>query len=255
MKTKIKTRTMKRFGWLPDLPDHRDWTAKPLKLKLGALPTKADLRPGCSPIENQFSLGSCTANALAGAVEFLELKNGAKFEDASRLFIYYNERVIMGTVNEDSGAYLRDGIKSLVKQGVCDETLWPYKMDDFTKKPSEACYTQAKKHTIESYYRLATLHDMKACLADGDPFVFGFTVYESFTSATVAKTGVLNLPKADESVVGGHAVLAVGYSDTDKRFIVRNSWGKSWGQDGYYTMPYKYLEDRNLSDDFWTIRK
>ncbi len=96
---------------------------------------------------------------------------------------------------------------------------------------------------------------MRTCLADGYPFVFGFTVYESFESATVARTGRANLPKPGEKVLGGHAVMAVGYNDKQKRFIVRNSWGTGWGKKGYFTMPYAYLDDRDLSDDFWTIRR
>jgi C1A family cysteine protease len=159
------------------------------------------------------------------------------------------------SVKHDAGAVLRDGIKTLAKQGVCPEKLWPYAIKQFAKKPTPACYAQAKQHTISSYQRLATTAEMRACLAAGFPFVFGFTVYESFESATVARTGAVNLPIKGESAIGGHAVCAVGYDDKVKRFIVRNSWGVDWGKQGYFTMPYAYLADRNLSDDFWTMRK
>jgi C1A family cysteine protease len=150
---------------------------------------------------------------------------------------------------------LRDGIKTLAKQGVCSEKSWPYKISKFTVKPNVACYKEALKHQIISYHRILTLDEMRACLAEGFPFVFGFTVYESFESQEVARTGVVNMPKRSEQVMGGHAVMAVGYDDSQERFIVRNSWGTSWGIKGYFTMPYKYIADRNLSDDVWTIRR
>lgn len=252
---KINIRSQKWYGWLPDLPDHRDLIYSAIAPIRAALPKKVDLRNECSPVENQGNLGSCTANALVGALEFLEIKDGATFVDLSRLFVYYNERSIEGTVNQDSGAFLRDGIKSLAKLGVCPEPEWPYRIADFTKKPTTKCYADAKKHQITSYHRISVLDEMRTCLADGYPFVFGFTVYTAFESAQVAKTGVLNLPGPKEKVLGGHAVMAVGYDDSQKRFIIRNSWDTDWGMKGYFTMPYDYLDPtHNLADDFWTIR-
>ena len=241
-------------GWIPDLPDHRDFLYADVRPTGVRLPKSVDLRPSMSPVENQGQLGSCTANALAGALEFLEVKSGQSFVDLSRLFIYYNERAIEHSVGSDSGAMIRDGIKTLAAQGVCPEKEWPYVISTFTKKPSAKCYTDAKKHTIQTYHRIASLAEMRACLADGYPFVFGFSVYESFESATVAKSGVLNMPKPGERQVGGHAVCAVGYDDAAKRVLVRNSWGPAWGKKGYFTMPYDYVANRNLSDDFWTVR-
>ena len=173
----------------------------------------------------------------------------------SRLFIYYNERAIEGTLNEDSGAMIRDGIKSVVKQGVCKETDWPYVIARFTKKPAKTCYTEAMNHQVVSYQRVTqTLNQMKGCLASGYPFVFGFSVYESFETSTVAKTGKVPMPRSGETMLGGHAVAAVGYNDADQRFIVRNSWGGDWGKKGYCFMPYAYLTDPDLAADFWTIR-
>jgi C1A family cysteine protease len=245
----------KGYGWLPDLPDHRDRRYGAVRRLPRRLPRSVDLRPTCSPVEDQGRLGSCTGNALAGAVEFLEKKDGVRWVNASRLFIYYNERMIEHTVKEDSGAMLRDGIKTLVKQGVCSEARWPYVISRFAAKPSTTCYRDARAHQVTAYARLETVDEMRACLAEGFPFVFGFSVYESFESPAVAKSGVVPMPKAREKFLGGHAVLAVGYDDAKKRFLVRNSWGTSWGVKGYFTMPYPYLSDRDLSDDFWTIRR
>jgi len=243
------------YGWVPDLPDHRDLMYGALRPIPPSFPPHVDLGPMCSPVENQGSLGSCTANALAGALEFLERKDGVSFIDVSRLFIYYGERVIEHTIKSDAGAMLRDGIKTLVKQGVCSEKKWPYVSSKFTVKPPAACFQEALQHKITSYHRIVTLDEMRACLAEGFPFVFGFTVYESFESQQVAQTGVLQMPQPSERSMGGHAVLAVGYDEPTKRFIVRNSWGAGWGRQGYFSIPYAYLSDRNLSDDFWTIRR
>lgn len=243
------------YGWVPDLPDHRDRLYGAVRPVPAKLPPAIDLRHVCSPVENQEELGSCTANALAGALEFLERKDRAPYINVSRLFIYYNERVIGHTVRSDSGAMLRDGIKTLKNQGVCSEKGWPYTISKFSLKPVPACYKEALEHQITSYHRILTLDEMRACLAEGFPFVFGFTVYEGFESQEVSKTGIAQMPKPDERTVGGHAVLAVGYSDPDRRFLVRNSWGTGWGMKGYFTIPYDYLADRNLSDDFWTIRR
>jgi len=251
---KINKRSPKWYGWLPDLPDHRDLLYSAIAPRVRKLPRKIDLQPKCSPVEDQGQLGSCTANSLVGALEYLENKDGVALVDLSRLFIYYNERAIEGTVDQDSGAFIRDGIKSLAKQGVCPEDDWPYKIARFAKKPSASCYRTAKKHRIISYRRINTVDEMRSCLADGFAFVFGFTVYESFESQEVAKSGVVDLPAPKEKVVGGHAVMGAGYNDSKKRFLVRNSWGTDWGKKGYFTMPYAYLADRNLSDDFWTIR-
>jgi C1A family cysteine protease len=244
-----------RYGWVPDVPDQRDYLLSAVLRIPATLPPLVDLRHLCSKIEDQGQLGSCTANALAGALEYLERKDKVAFEDFSRLFIYYNERVIEHTIQSDSGATLRDGIKTLAKKGVCSEKKWPYRVSKFRVKPTASCYKDAMNHQITSYHRIITLDEMRSCLAEKFPFVFGFTVYESFESQEVAKTGVVNMPERDEKSLGGHAVLAVGYNDAEERFIVRNSWGTDWGMKGYFTMPYKYVADRNLSDDFWTIRR
>jgi C1A family cysteine protease len=250
-------RKIARYGWTPDVPDQRDQLFAATQPILAALPPRVDLRAKFPKPYDQGQLGSCTANAIAGALEFNQRKQKQKPTfTPSRLFIYYNERVMEGTVNSDAGAMLRDGIKSAVKQGAPPEKpCWPYDIAKFHEKPPKPVYEEAAKHQAVLYQRVArTLNQMKGCLSAGFPFVFGFSVYESFESQTVASTGVVNMPLPKEQLIGGHAVLAVGYDDSESRFIVRNSWSDKWGLKGYFTMPYTYLLDGNLADDFWTIQ-
>jgi C1A family cysteine protease len=244
--------TRHNYGWTPDLPDSRDYLYRAIRPVI-RLPRVVDLRQSCSAIENQGTLGSCTAQALAGNLEFLDNMSDKSYIDVSRLFIYYNERLLMDTVDYDSGASLRVGIKTLKNEGSCPEKMWPYSIKKFDVRPKPACYLEGREHTISAYHRITILNEMLTCLADGYPFVFGFTVYESFETAKVSKTGIVDMPEAGESAIGGHAVMAVGYDQKTKRFLVRNSWGDGWGMKGYCTMPFEYLE--SLADDFWTIRK
>src|SRR5438477_10615397 len=164
--TKIHKRSSKWYGWLPDLPDYRDFFYSAVAPRLVSPPAKVDMRSKCSPVEDQGPLGSCTANALVGALEFLEIKDGAPFADLSRLFVYYNERMIEGTVKQDTGASIRDGIKSLAKLGVCTEAEWPYKISRFTKKPTPACDREAKTHRILSYHHISTADAMRSCVPE-----------------------------------------------------------------------------------------
>ena len=260
--TKKKTLSTQKFrmGWLPDLPDTRDFLyAAPLKVSR-SLPTKTDLRSGCPTVYNQGELGSCTANALGAAFQFGQKKQTKKTFTPSRLFLYYNERVMINTVHSDSGAFIRDGIKSLNKQGICPEVKWTYDETNtdgakFTQKPPKTCYTEALSNQILSYQRLTNnLNTIQGCLSEGFPFVFGFTVYESFMTSTVRGSGIMPMPKPTEKVKGGHAVMAVGYDDAKQAILVRNSWGDGWGQAGHFWMPYAYILNSNLCDDFWTIR-
>lgn len=245
-----------RFGWQPDLPDYRDLVFAASRTMLRKLPTKVDLTDLCPPVYNQDWLGSCTANAIGAAFQFGQMKQDqSKAFMPSRLFIYYNERVIEKTVSTDNGAQLRTGIKTVNKQGVCPETMLPYDPFKFAQKPPQKCYTEALNHQVLSYQRVSrNLNQMKSCLAEGFPFVFGFTVYDAFEEEEIKQTGKLNMPTKREKEAGGHAVMAVGYQENTKRFIVRNSWGTDWGKKGYFTMPFDYVLSENLSDDFWTIR-
>lgn len=252
---KINLFQTSRYGWQRDLPDHRDFLFTAPLATLGPLPAKVDLRPQCPPVYDQGQLGSCMANAIAAAIQFDRLKQKISDFAPSRLFIYYNERVMEHSVASDSGAQIRDGIKSVGQQGDCPETEWPYVVAKFKSKPAAACYKDALKYKVVSYQRVTqTMGQLKGCLAAGFPFVFGFTVYESFESPAVAKTGRAPLPKTGEQIVGGHAVVGVGYDDAKQVFIVRNSWSASWGLKGYFTLPYAYLSDPNLASDFWTVR-
>jgi C1A family cysteine protease len=250
-----RPRQVKRFGWVPDLPDARDYRYAAPPEYLTRLPASVDLRDRCpKEIYDQGQVGSCTANAIGCAFEFELLKQGARSFTPSRLFIYYNERIVEGTIDVDSGAMIRDGIKSVHKQGVCPEQDWPYDVSKLAEKPPQSCYDDALDHQVTSYRRIPRVLDqMKGCLASGHPFVFGFTAYESFDSDEVARTGVAPMPTPEEHLIGGHAVLAVGYDDAEQRLLVRNSRGDQWGMGGYFTMPYAYLTERSLSSDFWSI--
>jgi C1A family cysteine protease len=245
------------YGWVRDLPDNRDFVyAAPLIRFPRGLPPSIDLRSECPPIYDQGQLGSCTGNGIAGAIEFDQRKQGNKEFTPSRLFIYYNERVMEGTINQDAGAQVRDGIKSVATLGAPPETDWPYDITKFADQPPPNAYADARQDLVSSYARVAqnNITQMQGCLAENYPFVFGFTVYQSFESETVAGTGIVPMPSPGEAVVGGHCVVAVGYDDTQRTFIIRNSWGTDWGIKGYCMMPYEYLLNPQLASDFWTIR-
>jgi C1A family cysteine protease len=215
-----------------------------------------DLRPLCPPVYNQGNLGSCTANAIGSAFQFEQMKQNKPNFIPSRLFIYYNEREMEGTINEDAGAMIRDGIKSVVDKGVCPETMWPYNERKFKQKPSQECYTEALNNQVKEYLRITphTLYEVKHCLSDGYPVIFGFMIYESMMTDEVSRTGIVPIPSANESPIGGHAVLAVGYDDSKECLIVKNSWGTEWGIGGYFYLPYWFITTPNASADFWTIR-
>lgn len=264
--------TQRRFGlgWVPDLPDHRDFMYSAPLQHLQQLPPSVDLRPQISfaPYD-QGRIGSCTGNAIAGAIQFDRIKTG-KTPDftPSRLFIYYDERVMEHSVPADAGAQIRDGIKTVAKQGACKETTWTY--DDTpadpntqlfpagakpAEKPSAAAYHEAEGCRAVSYLRVQqSLAQMKGCLAQGFPFVLGFTVYNSMWGANGDPVTVLPMPSGSDSVAGGHAVLVVGYDDAKQWFVIRNSWGPNVQDHGYFYMPYAYATDPHLAQDFWTVR-
>lgn len=230
---------------------------------VGELPPSVDLRPLCPPVEDQLDLGSCSSNAGAGAVWFDMLKQKLQAFAPSRLFIYFNERLAQGDTQDDTGSSLTECVDVLAKYGVCPETEWPYDITKFAVQPPNQCYMDGLKDRAIQYSKVANEiipSVMKLCLAQGDPFIFGFTVYESFESEEVATTGIVPMPARDaegnitEQVVGGHAVMCVGYDDSKKMFLVRNSWGSDWGLGGYFWIPYEYLTNPELAEDFWCVK-
>jgi C1A family cysteine protease len=247
-----KTTARRTFGWRPDKPDQRDFlyhSARVLRL-----PVSVDLRPQMPPVYDQGELGSCTANAVGALVHYERRQQHFNDFIPSRLFLYYNERVLEGTVDWDSGAEIRDGIRAMARWGDVPETEWAYDISQFTVKPSDQIYTDALRYRALRYERITqTLSGLKTALANRKAIAFGFTVYTSFMSASVEQTGVVPMPGRNEKAEGGHAVLLVGYDDRTQRFICRNSWGTGWGMLGYFTMPYAYVASTHLASDFWTI--
>lgn len=250
--------TNRKYGWVPDVPSLQDipylmYTRE----KITRFPDSVDLREKMPPVYDQKNLGSCTSMATAAALEYDRIIQGLEVWLPSRLFIYYNTRKLEDSVESDSGGTLRDSIKTVAKQGAPIETLWPYVEEKFADEPTPEAYTEAQHHTAIQYMRInnSDINELKRCLVAGFPFVFGMSVYESFESDEVAKTGVIPMPKETEKMQGGHAVLGVGYKNETSCFICRNSWSSSWGDLGYFYIPYDYLTTTDLADDFWTIRK
>jgi C1A family cysteine protease len=294
------------YGWIPDLPDFRDYTADTVSIreilvptglpparvvpvpgtvkKAGAvaagrrpkpasLPASADFREWCSSVEDQRSLGSCTANAGVGVIEYYERRAFGRHIDASRLFLYKVTRNLM-KMKGDTGAYLRKTMGAMVLFGVPPEEYWPYTDDGekFDKEPPAFCYAFAQNYKTIQYYRHdppgvlpgAVLERVKAHLAGGHPSMFGFTVYSSIELAD--KRGAIPFPGPSERILGGHAVVAVGYDDRVKiatassggecmgALLIRNSWGKGWGDNGYGWLPYEYIL-QGLAEDFWSVLK
>ena len=238
------------FQWKPDKLDTRDYkyTVTPK-----ASPNIVDLRAFCSPIENQGSLGSCTGQAIAGAIELLNKRN-RKPTDVSRLFIYYYERLLLGTVNYDSGAYIRDGIKATNHYGASLESYWPYDIRKFRQEPISEAKTDALNRKVTRYERVNDFNGCVDALSNGYPVIMGFRVYDSFMSKNVARTGIMPYPNTKrERLLGGHAVLLVGYDKRKKVFIARNSWGTNWGDKGYFYMPFDIVKP-NMSSDYWVIK-
>lgn len=242
-----------RFGWIPDLPDYRDHQYA--AISRAPLPDKVrlDLDPAEPPIYDQLQLGSCTANGIGACMQYGLRKQGLPDFMPSRLFVYYNERVIERTADQDSGAYIRDGIKVVHKLGVPPEELWRYDIGSFTYKPPVVAYEQALETTAVSYARVRRT-GLDRALADGFPVVFGWSVYSNLEG--MGADHKLTLPGSGDTFQGGHCTVAVGYQDFGKQryYRIRNSWGTGWADGGYFWMPKEYVTTSGLSSDFWTIK-
>lgn len=246
----------RRYGTARDRRDRRDHVYTVPASLARRMPRRVDLRPHCPPVYEQKHLNSCSANAIAAALWFDERRRAPRSGSPSRLFIYFNERAREGSIATNAPVSLRDGYRSVSRQGVCSERAWPYDVERFRRKPPTRCYESAERRRALWYGRLQpTLRDMKACLAEGYPFTAGFSVYRSFESREVKRTGLVPMPARHEKLLGGHAMLVVGYSDGDRHFIVRNSWGSAWGDRGYCYIPYGYVLAPQHAWDFWTVRR
>lgn len=245
---------IKKYGWHRDMPDPRD--LKYVAPHMASLPDNLDMRDQMPDVYDQGNLGSCTAHATSAIIHFLEIKEQKpKVFQPARLAVYYNTRVLEGTVNYDSGASIRNSIKSVVKWGFCDENLWPYQISKFKRKPNQRVYKESLPNRVTQYETVdQDLNTLKTCLAAGNLFTFGFSVYDSFESDEVSSTGIMTMPHANENILGGHAITAVGYDDHKQWFIIRNSWGHNWGDKGYFYMPYAFIQNHQYCDDFWTIK-
>ena len=249
--------TSHKYGWKPQIPDFRDH-----KLELTTpvnLPAKIDLAVAHSypaPYD-QGNLGSCTANAIGAALEADQLaQHYPSIWTPSRLYIYYFERAMEGTINQDAGAMIRDGIKVVSTKGAPKESTWPYDISKFAVEPPQSAITEGMQHEAIAYKAVnQDLNSLKTALYNGFPIVFGISVYESFESESVAKTGVVPMPSHTERCLGGHAILLVGYDVRYKSFKFRNSWGTGWGAGGYGFLPFEYVTNPQLASDFWTITR
>src|SRR5689334_17709625 len=244
------------FGWRPSLPDIRDVPYAQrfaAAIQSGPLPRYVDLHHKCPPIWAQGGLGSCTAHGVSRVFAFDRRKLGFADYMPARLFNYFGSRTLEGTVSQDSGASVRDAMRSAAKWGICDEKLWPYRIPAFKTKPSDAAYKDGAKHIAVEYATLTQSVDfLKACLAQGYVFTFGFTVYQNFDAA--GRNGMMAMPSG--RVLGGHCITAVGYNSKNY-FCLANSWDTSWGDPdmpGHFWMPPEYIAHPQLAADFWVMR-
>jgi C1A family cysteine protease len=253
VRKKIAGKVRMLYGWKPDRPDHRDQVMKVPSGKL-KLPLKVDLAAKMTRVENQGDIGSCVANSSTTAAEYLYKLAGKRQPELSRLYVYYWCRFLDGVPpEEDSGTYIRTSMKCLASYGASLEDLWKYDVTKYHMKPPQAAVADGQNRQIMRYYRTPTLAHIKLCLAEGYPSVFGFSVPESMFSGDTGSTGIVLYPGKRESIVGGHAVLAVGYDEKTQMLKFQNSWGTGWGKGGFGFLPYRYVTD-GLASDFWTVR-
>jgi len=239
------------IGWIPDKVDPRDFKYSALLKAPGIFKDEVDLRSVSPAIYSQGATNSCVGNAVGASIDFYYTKLGYPHSDPSRLFIYFNGRDLDGTPYEDIGCTIRNSIKGVVKLGVCSEESWPYIISNVIMRPYQTCYDEAISNKVSSYYRMDyVIDDFKQCLSEGFPFTIGVRVFENFPMST--ETGIIPMPSG--KILGGHAMLVVGYISSIKMFIVRNSWGPLWGENGYGFIPFEYVLNNGWAGDFWTIR-
>ncbi len=237
-------------GCIRSLEDKRDFR---ILCGISRLPKSVDLRSLCSPVENQRHLNSCTANACVGAMEMLEKKQNIKQLDLSRLYVYYNTRLLDNSINKDAGAYMGSAMKAIRQNGACLESMWPYDPSKVFNKPTQKCYSDGARRQSVEYARVNQGYSVRTALAEGFPVVFGMMLTESFNHVA-GKTGIAPMPKKNAALLGGHAMLIVGYDINKKMYLVRNSWGKRWGKKGYCYIPFAMIDNPKMSWDFWVVR-
>jgi len=246
----LESKKKYHYGWIHDKPDHRDKIMKFKNKHYNRLLSKIDLRDSFGDIYNQGELDNCTSNAICAAFVYDQIKQKLPSFNPSRMFLYYNERLIEHSTEQDSGSSIRDGMKSINRKGLCKESLWPYEINHFKKKPNDLCYKEASYHSSLKYRKIShTLKEIKTALSNGYPIIFGFDVFENFENFDASN---VSMPLPEGEIIGGHAVVAVGYSDERECFLIRNSWGKEWGMDGYFMMPYEFITSKHCSD-FWIL--
>jgi C1A family cysteine protease len=253
----LPIRSNRRLGWRRSHPDIRDRKFAAHPSVIPELPPKFDLLDRCPPIQDQLTLGSCVGHGTSFAVQMARRHQGATPDfTPSRLFIYYGARVIEGTSAQDCGCEIRDAFKVVANLGAPPEDDWPYDISRYADQPTDQAFTDAKLDVAVQYMSVPQeLTAIKAAIYQGLPVVMGFTVYESFQSNEVARTGVMPIPQPSERVEGGHCVAWVGWDDDSKMFLTRNHWGTAWGQKGYFEMPYTIALDPDMSSDFWCLQK
>jgi len=222
--------------------------------ELSALPDRVDLRAFCSPVENQLTTSSCVANAVVGAFEFHQKRAGLPVTDLSRLFVYYNARKLSGSEGEDCGTYVHHAMAALLAHGACEERMWPLQKAMVSVEPTRACYENARRYSAVQFARVPQGLPMLVALSQGLPIVFGISVPRAYYDIA-GQTGLMPLPKEQPTAPPrtGHAMLAVGYDNDERTLLIRNSWGESWGDGGYFRMPYEVMDTYGRDDGYWTI--
>jgi Papain family cysteine protease len=245
-------------GWKPDVLDERDFKFSVSRSKQIPVPETGDLRSLMPPVWQQLTIGSCVSHGVCAVLQYVRAVNGLEQKyplDPSRLFNYYFGRLLEGTIDQDSGLTIRTGIKAAVKYGIPKAALWPYDITKFKEPPTNEARVAAFQHVVFEYRRvILNASSFLQALAAGHPIIIGSTIYESFQSDEVERTGIVPMPNKREWMVGGHCMVIVGWNTTTRKFLVRNSWGTDWGLEGHCWVPYDYFTT-NFTHSAWIITK